>query len=75
MAMMYRAKGRMNNMEFVQFHPTSLYNPAVESQALPHIRSRKRIWRILRTKDGEEFMHKYDETKKPGPKRYRSASD
>lgn len=33
MAMMYRAKGRMNNMEFVQFHPTSLYSPAVESQA------------------------------------------
>jgi len=27
LAMVYRAKGLIENMEFVQFHPTSLYNP------------------------------------------------
>ena len=27
MAMVYRAKGKLRNMEFIQFHPTALYNP------------------------------------------------
>lgn len=61
MAMMYRAKGRMSNMEFVQFHPTSLYNPAVESQAFLISEAVRGFGAILRNGHGEEFMHKYDE--------------
>ncbi|MDD4150339.1 MAG: FAD-dependent oxidoreductase, partial [Bacteroidales bacterium] len=33
-AMVYRAKGVVENMEFVQFHPTSLYNPEVKPSFL-----------------------------------------
>jgi L-aspartate oxidase len=29
-AMVYRAKGQIENMEFVQFHPTSLFNPGYD---------------------------------------------
>ena len=68
MAMMYRAKGRMVNMEFVQFHPTSLYSPAVESQAFLISEAVRGFGAILRTRDGEEFMHKYDERKSLAPR-------
>jgi L-aspartate oxidase len=68
MAMMYRAKGRISNMEFVQFHPTSLYNPAVESQAFLISEAVRGFGAILRTRDGEEFMHKYDERKSLAPR-------
>lgn len=68
MAMMYRAKGRMDNMEFVQFHPTSLYSPAVESQAFLISEAVRGFGGILRTRDGEEFMHKYDARKSLAPR-------
>ncbi len=32
-AMVYRAKGRIENMEFIQFHPTALYEPGLRGQA------------------------------------------
>lgn len=68
MAMMYRAKGRISNMEFVQFHPTSLYNPAVESQAFLISEAVRGFGAILKTLDGEEFMHKYDARKSLAPR-------
>ncbi len=60
-AMVYRAKGRLENMEFVQFHPTSLYNPAVEKSAFLVSEAVRGFGGILKTKDGKEFMERYDE--------------
>ena len=59
-AMLYRAKGRVANMEFIQFHPTSLFNPAGENPAFLVSEAVRGFGGILRTSDGEEFMHKYD---------------
>ncbi|NOT38514.1 MAG: L-aspartate oxidase [Saprospiraceae bacterium] len=59
-AMMYRAKGHVENMEFVQFHPTSLYNPNGENPCFLISEAVRGFGAILKTKKGEEFMHKYD---------------
>lgn len=67
-AMVYRAKGRMGNMEFVQFHPTSLYNPTGENPAFLISEAVRGYGAILRTTDGEEFMHRYDRRKSLAPR-------
>jgi len=58
-AMVYRAKGQVENMEFIQFHPTALYNPG-ERPAFLITEALRGFGAILKTTDGEEFMHKYD---------------
>ncbi len=58
-AMVYRAKGQVNNMEFVQFHPTALYNPK-ESPAFLITEALRGAGAILKTHNGEEFMENYD---------------
>ncbi len=60
-AMVYRAKGRIENMEFVQFHPTALYNPAGENPDFLISEAVRGFGGILKTRDGKEFMHKYDD--------------
>ncbi|UIR55747.1 L-aspartate oxidase [Sphingobacterium sp. SRCM116780] len=59
-AMVYRAKGKVRNMEFMQFHPTSLYNPS-ESPAFLVSEAVRGFGGILRRVNGEDFMLEYDE--------------
>ncbi len=68
MAMVYRAKGRIENMEFVQFHPTSLFNPAGENPSFLVSEAVRGFGGVLKTQDGEEFMHRYDERKSLAPR-------
>ena len=59
-AMVYRAKGLVKDMEFVQFHPTAMYNP-MERPSFLITEAMRGYGAVLRTRDGKEFMHKYDE--------------
>jgi L-aspartate oxidase len=46
-------------MEFIQFHPTSLYNPD-EKPAFLITEALRGFGAVLKTREGKEFMHKYD---------------
>jgi L-aspartate oxidase len=67
-AMVYRAKGRIENMEFIQFHPTALYEPGLRGQAFLITEAVRGDGGILRNKEGEAFMTRYDERKDLAPR-------
>ncbi len=67
-AMVYRAKGRIENMEFIQFHPTALYEPGMKGQAFLITEAVRGDGGILRNKDGEAFMERYDARKDLAPR-------
>ena len=58
-AMVHRARGVLKDLEFMQFHPTSLYNPA-EKPAFLITEAMRGAGAILKDYKGNEFMHKYD---------------
>ncbi|MDD3806931.1 MAG: L-aspartate oxidase [Candidatus Marinimicrobia bacterium] len=65
-AIAYRAGAKIANMEFIQFHPTALYDPEHEpfliSEAL------RGYGGILRNSQGEQFMERYDPAKELAPR-------
>lgn len=62
-AMAYRAKGQVANMEFVQFHPTSLYEVDASGKPGPSFLISEAVrgaGAVLRNASGEAFMQHYD---------------
>ncbi len=66
-AMVYRAKGKIENMEFIQFHPTALYEPGLSPSFLI-TEAVRGDGGILRNKNNEAFMERYDARKDLAPR-------
>ena len=58
-AMAYRVKAKINDMEFIQFHPTALYSKNSGTTFLISEAVRG-FGALLRTKNGNRFMSQYD---------------
>ncbi|MFC2085842.1 L-aspartate oxidase [Bacteroidota bacterium] len=65
-AMAYRAKSRLANMEFVQFHPTALWHPDANRVLISE--AVRGAGAILVNQDGERFMTRYDERAELAPR-------
>ncbi len=66
-AIVYRAKGVIDDMEFVQFHPTALYNPH-EKPSFLITEALRGFGAILVDKNHNEFMKKYDDRASLAPR-------
>ena len=66
-AMVYRAKGQVKNMEFIQFHPTGLYNPS-ERPCFLISEAVRGAGAKLCTIKGDYFMGRYDKRLELAPR-------
>ena len=66
-AMAYRAKVHLEKLEFVQFHPTSLYYPG-EKPSFLITEAMRGAGAILKTQEGDTFMKKYDSREELAPR-------
>lgn len=59
-AMAYRAKATVKDMEFIQFHPTALFHHGETHPTYLITEAMRGYGGILKLPNGEEFMQKYD---------------
>ncbi|MFC1476428.1 L-aspartate oxidase [Fibrobacterota bacterium] len=66
----YRAGAEINNMEFIQFHPTALYHTDyhLETNAFLISEALRGYGAILKDSRGREFMNKYHKMKSLAPR-------